>query len=521
MLDPRRHVDIGQATSHGDDAASEVALVELPRDAVDADSGVAADAAALVYGQCRAQFGFVESVDGVIGAVPSSGRCAATLDESVLNQFGLPLWPHFSGIRRAGGIVLANDGVGTALAVTTCLAGTFPGNDNTLPDFDLLAGESMRVPTSEGATTLQVTFEKFGRRISAIVAIKGDETSRGTTENVRSLPEIISRKCIEARRRYRTMIDPDGLVTGASPTMLGVFEDIHHANTMDGSVAVLLLGEPGVGKTHIAKLLHNSSPRSAKRYKEVNAGGSGGDLNIQKGEWLGYSKGHGISGVDPKGQAGHLTEVDGGTIFVDEFAAFSHDLQVIFLLVLEKRGAQQVGGRTVTPDVRCVFATNADVEDAVEQGRLRRDILDRIAVRIVIPPLRERQGDVIALVKHFAGSAVKFDDRCLLALLKYEWPGNVRELQTEIHAALARAKMDGATLVKVDHLDLPCVALSTSDADEDVRAQLWRRADQLARAEGFEPDAGLQHRSGEILCVGDAQASKMYANFGLAPASSG
>jgi transcriptional regulator with PAS, ATPase and Fis domain len=196
-------------------------------------------------------------------------------------------------------------------------------------------------------------------------------------------------------------------------------------------------------------------------------------------------------------------------------------MQVIFLSVLEKRGIQQVGGRTVTPNVRCVFATNADVDKAIEKGQLRRDLVDRISVKITIPPLRERRGDIVALAKHFIGNAGNFDDRCLLALLKYDWPGNVRELQIKIRRALARANMDGAASVKVEHLDIPRVVPSTSDADEDVRAQLWRLADQLARAEGFEQAAGLQHRSGEILRVGDAQASKMYANYGLAAASIG
>jgi len=151
---------------------------------------------------------------------------------------------------------------------------------------------------------------------------------------------------------------------------------------------VLLLGEPGVGKTHIAKLLHDSSNRDSKPFKDVNAGGGGGDINIQRGEWIGYGKGHGIQGIDKSGRPGHLMKADGGTLFVDEFASLSHDLQIIFLSILEKRSVEKIGGESFTPDVRCVFATNADVEEAVANGSLRRDLLDRIAIRFQIPPQR-------------------------------------------------------------------------------------------------------------------------------------
>jgi transcriptional regulator with PAS, ATPase and Fis domain len=143
---------------------------------------------------------------------------------------------------------------------------------------------------------------------------------------------------------------------------------------MDGPPPVLLLGEPGVGKTHIAKLLHNSSSREAPAFKVVNAGGGGGDINIQRGEWIGYGKGHGIQGIDKDGRPGHLMNANGGTLFIDESAALSHDLQVIFLSVLEKRSIEKIGGESFTPDVRCIFATNADIEREVERGTLRRDL---------------------------------------------------------------------------------------------------------------------------------------------------
>src|SRR5262249_18834718 len=151
----------------------------------------------------------------------------------------------------------------------------------------------------------------------------------------------------------------------------------------------------------------------------VNAGGGGGDINIQRGEWIGYGKGHGIQGIDKNGRPGHLMDANGGTLFIDEFDALSLDLQVCFLSVLEKRSIQKVGGESFTPDVRCIFATNADVEREVARRTLRRDLLDRISFRIAIPPLRERRGDILLLAKHFAADH-EIRDRCLIALLRYQ-----------------------------------------------------------------------------------------------------
>lgn len=201
---------------------------------------------------------------------------------------------------------------------------------------------------------------------------------------------------------------------------------------------MLLLGQPGVGKTHIAKLLHQSSGRTLQTFKVVNAGGGGGgDINIQRGEWIGYGKGHGIQGIDKNGRPGHLMHAEGGTLFIDEFAALSLDLQVIFLSVLEKRSIEKIGGESFSPDVRCIFATNADVEVEVARGALRRDLLDRIPVKITIPPLRERLGDLLLLAKHFAADHA-ITERCLIALLRHQWPGNVRELQNKMLAAKAK-----------------------------------------------------------------------------------
>lgn len=322
------------------------------------------------------------------------------LDDAVLSQFGLPLWPRLTASRRDGKVELSNDGIGSAVAARVQTGNDSPNVDGEPAAFDLGPGNSVSFSMPSEHATVEVHFEKFGRTYRITVPIVKEESPTILLDNRRILPATISRKRLSAQREYRKTIDPEGIVIGSSPALLEVFEQIQHANLMEELPAVLLLGERGVGKTHIAELLHKSSTRAKKPFEVINAGGGGGDINIQRGEWIGYGKGHGIQHIDKNGQAGHLMKADGGTLFVDEFASFSHDLQVNFLSVLEKKSVQKVGGETFSPDVRCIFATNADVEKLIGDGVLRRDLLDRIPITCRIPPLRDRRGDILLLARH-------------------------------------------------------------------------------------------------------------------------
>jgi DNA-binding NtrC family response regulator len=443
------------------------------------------------------------------------------LDDAVLNQFGLPLWPLLAATRRYGKVMLQNDGIGAALAVIVQLEEQSAPKTNSATATDLPPGGTATLELSDSLGSLDVHFEKLGRTHHLRLPIVADGSPAEAADKARSLPLIITGKRLKAQRSYREQIDREKIVVGASSAMLQLFEHIHHANTMDGPPPVLLLGEPGVGKTHIAKLFHQSSSRASQIFKAVNAGGGGGDINIQRGEWIGYGKGHGIQGIDKNGRPGHLMNADGGTLFIDEFAALSLDLQVIFLSVLEKRSIERIGGESFTPDVRCIFATNADVERAVARGTLRSDLLDRVPVRMIIPPLRERRGDILVLAKRFAVDH-GITDRCLIALLHYQWPGNVRELQNKVLAAKAKQKTEGKNAIDLEHLDLPADVASAVEAlDENCcRRELWTLAEGIARNEGYEQGAGLQRRAGEILGVSEAQASKMFRELGLTSAAS-
>ncbi|MGD9712685.1 MAG: sigma 54-interacting transcriptional regulator [Thermomicrobiales bacterium] len=445
---------------------------------------------------------------------PVADHCA--LDDGVLNQFGLPLWPLLSVSHQDGTARLSNDGIGAALKVDVIASNAPAGSNGSPVIVDLRSDDSMPIALPGDLAAVDVRFDKLGRTYRVSLPIGGSSATTISDNSIRSLPLVINQKRVSTQRECRARIDPDGIVVGSSAALLAVFEQIHHANLMDGLPPVLLLGERGVGKTYIAELLHKSSNRALKPFRVVNAGGGGGDLNIQRGEWIGYGKGHGIQGIDANGRPGHLMAVVGGTIFIDEFASLSHDLQVIFLSVLENRRIEKIGGESFAPDVRCIFATNADVEQAVADNTIRRDLLDRIPITISVPALRDRRGDVLLLAKHFAQQ--RMTDRCMVALLRHNWPGNVRELRNTIGAAVARVKSDERDNVDVEDLGLPqdTVAVVQGMDDDACQRELWTIADAIARAEGYEFGTGLQRRAGEILGVGQPQASKMYKAHGLA-----
>jgi len=440
------------------------------------------------------------------------------LDEAVLNQFGLPLWPSFTAAREGDNVVITNQGVGAALAVTANPAGQQLSVDGAKAPVDIISGAAVSLPMSGAVNALEVTFDKHGGKRRVKVLISGEARATDKPDNLRVLTTTtINKKRIAAQRAYRQQIDPKGIVVGSSPALLEVFENIHHANLMVGAAAVLLLGERGTGKTHIAKLLHDSSCRSSKRFEVRNAGGGGGDPTLQRGEWIGYGKNHGIREIEKNGRPGHLMNADHGTLFIDELAGLSDEMQYTFLSVLDRHPVAKVGGDSFTPNVRCIFATNADLDKAVADRTLRVDLLDRIKNKITIPPLRDRRGDILLLARHFAGEH-HVTDRCLVGLLRHDWPGNVRELQKTLELAIAKKRSEEAATIDLGHIELPDEIVADAEAIEEneCRRELWTLADEIARSEGLERGDGLQKRAGEIMGVGEAQASKMYKAFGLA-----
>ncbi|MCA9669849.1 MAG: sigma-54-dependent Fis family transcriptional regulator [Myxococcales bacterium] len=211
---------------------------------------------------------------------------------------------------------------------------------------------------------------------------------------------------------------------------------------------VLLLGESGVGKEVIAKLIHESSERAKGPFVAVNCAAL--TESLLESELFGHEKGA-FTGADMR-REGRFVQADGGTLFLDEIGETSPGLQAKLLRALQERTFERVGGtESIKVDARFIAATNRDLEKAVEEGSFRQDLYYRLAVfPISIPPLRARPGDILPLAEHFVAKLSKQDyspatlsDDAKQALLAHDWPGNVRELQNVIERAMVLAADEG------------------------------------------------------------------------------
>jgi PAS domain S-box-containing protein len=214
----------------------------------------------------------------------------------------------------------------------------------------------------------------------------------------------------------------------ASPVMhkfMGLVERVAgHTET------VLVTGETGTGKELIARTVHESSNRRSRPWVDINCAAL--PENLVESELFGYEKGA-FSGADSS-KPGLFELADKGTLFLDEIGELQLQTQGKLLRVLDGQPFYRLGGhRKIKVDVRIVAATNQDLEEAVKQGRFRRDLFHRLGqFQLRVPPLRERPEDTVALAEHFLrlkSPGKNFSAQAISALLSHSWPGNIRELR--------------------------------------------------------------------------------------------
>jgi two-component system, NtrC family, response regulator HydG len=238
-------------------------------------------------------------------------------------------------------------------------------------------------------------------------------------------------------------------VIGRSPAMAEVFELVKKAARSEANI--LILGESGTGKELIARAVHANSPRAAHAFVPVDCASL--PEALLESELFGHEKGAFTGAVRTK--PGLLESASGGTVFLDEIGELPLGLQSKLLRTLQERQVRRVGGTSlVDVDVRLVSATNRDVRAAIAKGDFREELLYRInVIAIVLPPLRQRAGDVRllahAFLKRYGGRRVTgYDEEAMETLERYAWPGNVRELQNVVERACALA--DTATVTRRD-----------------------------------------------------------------------
>ena len=229
-------------------------------------------------------------------------------------------------------------------------------------------------------------------------------------------------------------------IVGSAPALKAVSLAVQRAAGSD--VTVLLEGESGTGKELFARAVHALSPRSQKPLVAINCAAI--PEGLLETELFGHERGA-FTGASGR-KMGKFEVADGGTIFLDEIGDLSLPLQAKILRVLETKSFERLGGiATIRVDVRVVAATNRSLRAAVANRQFREDLFFRLSVfPITIPPLRERQEDILLLARHFVErfcremnkTVMAIDDAADEKLRAYRWPGNVRELQNCIERAV-------------------------------------------------------------------------------------
>jgi len=246
---------------------------------------------------------------------------------------------------------------------------------------------------------------------------------------------------------------PHGII-GSSKVVREVFGAIHKAASTPATV--LITGESGTGKELVARAIHYSSPRASPPFVPINCGAIPHEL--LESELFGYVKGAFTGAATTR--AGFFQTADGGTIFLDEISETSPAMQVKLLRVLQDKEVFMLGSRKPEKvDVRIIAATNKNLQALVKKQSFREDLYYRLnVITIDLPPLRERNDDILLLIRHFAAKyaeelgkpAPRFSDEALEVLKNYHWPGNVRELENVIQRLVLMVEQD-----TVEVKDLP------------------------------------------------------------------
>ena len=255
-------------------------------------------------------------------------------------------------------------------------------------------------------------------------------------------------------------------------------------------ISTLLLGESGTGKEVFARTIHEHSPRKEQPFVAINCASI--PENLLESELFGYEKGA-FTGAN-KTTIGKIETAQGGTLFLDEIGDMPIGLQAKMLRFLQERVIERVGGRNEIPeDIRVICATHRDIQAMVGEETFREDLFYRIGeIPINIPPLREREQDIVLLARtflnqyreEFNAKAKSFSDGAIRALLAHRWPGNIRELQNKLKSAVIMAE---GTVIQADDLgllepseDFESEILNLREVREQAESKAIRKAYQRA-----------------------------------------
>ena len=352
--------------------------------------------------------------------------------------------------------------------------------------------------TAYGSVEIAVEAMKAG----AVDFIEKPFRSEAFAARVESLLKArAERERLRAECRYlRQELDSEyGEIVGRSPAMKAVYDWIARVAPSDSTL--MIYGESGTGKELVARAIHAASPRAQAPFIRVNCGAL--PEGILDSELFGHERGA-FTGADRR-RRGRFELAQGGVLFLDEIGTIRPETQIRLLRVLQEREIERLGGEeTIAVDVRIVAATNLRPEALKASSEFREDLYYRLhVVPVVLPPLRERRGDIPLLASHFIeqlqsrtrSRVTGISDEAMAALEVYDWPGNVRELENVIERALVLAHgtvitpADLPALAPAEARSLPEGASSGTlqESLEVYERELIRRS--LVQARGVKAEA--------------------------------
>jgi len=326
-----------------------------------------------------------------------------------------------------------------------------------------------------------------GEEIGGVVVLHAPRKPRPVMREAAREPEVL----------------PFEAIIGDSPAMREVREKARRM--AESGLPILLEGETGVGKEVFARAIHGGRAPCGP-FVPLNCGGLPRDLIAS--ELFGYEKGA-FTGADAAGKQGKVEAADGGLLCLDEIGEMPLELQSYLLRVLEDGVVYRVGGHNGRRvNLRLVSMTNRDLSGEVAAGRFRKDLFYRIAaLRLRIPPLRERGEDVALLLDHFGRSAAaraglappRFSPAAHAALMAYGWPGNVRELRNVVDMLVAMGGTGGEEGALIDIADLPQEI--REETTETARATDLKAVEEAAIRAAVEACGGNLSRAARRLGI--------------------
>lgn len=292
-------------------------------------------------------------------------------------------------------------------------------------------------------------------------------------------------------------------IVGQSDSMRAVFDRVRTVATSEATI--LIQGESGTGKERIAQAVHDESGRREGPFVPLSCAAL--PEGLLEAELFGHEKGAFTDAR--KERKGRFELAHGGTLFLDDIDDMPLPTQVKLLRVLQERCFERVGGeRSIEVDIRVVVATKVDLRDMVRAGTFRDDLYWRVhVVPILLPPLRERSGDVPLLVQHLlarhgAGRDWVVSRSSMTMLERYPWPGNVRELENAIQRGIALAGSDG-TLKEEDLLPTDSRWRGATEVPEEVRPlrAVLKESERAHLARALELTGGHRTQCADLLGI--------------------